>query len=177
MQGNGESKKARKRDRRNDKVKEAYASFCFRELPVADPPLPGTPHMLFQRSFVEEGSGMQIHQHANGLCIVTAGSSLSTCPEALEFQVKESPQGESKKLKKIKHGSKENQDGFVAPSDTLLKVESRDGTTIHLPCCVLGRVIELNTLLDPALLVNDPLLKGYLAVIQPNGRFPPPNKD
>lgn len=172
-----QSKKTRKRkDRRNEKVKEAYASLRFRELPAADPPIPGTPHMLFLKSFVEENSGMQIHQHANGLCIVTAGSALKELPVGFEFQVKETPQGESKKLKKIKHqGPKADQEGFVSPSDTLLKVESKDGTNKNLPCCVLGRVFELNTLLTPDLLWKDPLLKGYIAVIQPDGVFPPLN--
>lgn len=96
-------------------------------------------------------------------------------------------------------------DGNVSPNDPLCRITLSDGTYIQLNCCVLGTVIELNHRLDskilgpsqgkegtkktaneqatfaldrdPSLVLKDPLLDGYLAVIIPSrGSFPPKGK-
>jgi hypothetical protein len=190
------SSKAMKRNNRQEtNHQEWYAGFRFREVPMlADPPQPGTPHSLFQKTFVDDASLMQVHQHVNGLCVITAGTALlqdnnSDPPTSIEFQVEELPDSLSSQQKKRKHdfsasakqpssssshhNNNKKKPGFVTPSDTLLKVEKADGTFLHLPCCVLGRVVELNQLLSPDVLYKDALLKGYLAVISPQGSFPP----
>jgi hypothetical protein len=87
-----------------------------------------------------------------------------------------------------------NCDGEVSPTDPLCEVYLSNGTKITLQCCVHGTVIELNHRLggdgneggeeeannvesrkrggdnnaSSSLLVTDPLLDGYLAVIMPN---------
>ena len=92
----------------------------------------------------------------------------------------------------------EEHNGSVSPRDPLCEISLSDGTTLQLHCCVAGTVIELNHRLeaatvkvaegkgegasngavvgvrDPSLLLKDPLLNGYLAVIMPaRGPFPP----
>jgi hypothetical protein len=84
-------------------------------------------------------------------------------------------------------------DGEVSPTDPLCEVYLSNGTKVTLHCCVHGTVIELNHRLGgdsneggkeetnvesskrgeggnnaSSLLVTDPLLDGYLAVIMPN---------
>jgi hypothetical protein len=195
MSSNNDNKATKRKNRQENSHREWYAGFCFREVPVADPPQPGTPHsIMFHKTFIDDGSLMQVHQHVNGLCVVTAGTALLSNesgnkednknqvdhghrpPRSIEFMVAELPEGLSNKQKKRNYdfAGKMNKDpGYVTPSDTLLKVEKYDGTIVHLPCCVLGRVLELNQSLSPNILLNDPLLTGYLAVIAPQGSFPP----
>ena len=64
--------------------------------------------------------------------------------------------------------------GTTRPSDVLAVVELNCGTMVELKCCVLGTLLEINTRLaqKPSLLLTDPLLDGYLAVILPRGRIP-----
>ena len=87
-----------------------------------------------------------------------------------------------------------NHDGYVSPKDTLCTVTLSNGQEIQLKCCVEGTVIEINNRLvdgsnsssdhtgtidsvgrDVSLLMKEPLLDGYLAVIMPSrGVFFPP---
>jgi len=87
-----------------------------------------------------------------------------------------------------------NHDGYVTPKDTLCTVTLSNDKEIQLKCCVEGTVIEINNRLvdgsnssddagttdcsttqgDVSLLIKEPLLDGYLAVIMPSrGVFPP----
>ena len=87
-----------------------------------------------------------------------------------------------------------NHDGYVSPQDALCTVTLSNGQEIQLKCCVEGTVIEINNRLvdgsngssgscttgsstthrDVSLLMKEPLLDGYLAVIMPSrGVFPP----
>ena len=93
-------------------------------------------------------------------------------------------------------------DGIVEPMDVLCTIALNNGISYECKCCVAGTVLELNHRListnngdvqqyvdqtnvlqsegdrsvapnDPSLLLTDPLLDGYLAVIMPRGAFPP----
>ena len=68
----------------------------------------------------------------------------------------------------------ESSSGATRPSDILAVVELNCGTRMELNCCVLGTLLEINARLleNPSLLLSDPLLDGYLAVILPQGRLP-----
>jgi len=88
-----------------------------------------------------------------------------------------------------------NHDGYVSPKDKLCTVTLSNGKEIQLKCCVEGTVIEISNRLvvdrsncgsdtsttdglttqgDVSLLMKEPLLDGYLAVIMPSrGVFPP----
>mmetsp|Transcript_34487 Transcript_34487/g.62032 ORF Transcript_34487/g.62032 Transcript_34487/m.62032 type:complete len:305 (-) Transcript_34487:176-1090(-) len=98
-------------------------------------------------------------------------------------------------------------DGNVSPGDPLCQITLSNGTIIVLKCCVHGTVIELNHRLEfeiinnndaaahtaeegtakdkgivvggcPSLILKEPLLDGYLAVIMPTrGSFPPKEKN
>mmetsp|Transcript_17977 Transcript_17977/g.51482 ORF Transcript_17977/g.51482 Transcript_17977/m.51482 type:complete len:227 (+) Transcript_17977:30-710(+) len=76
-------------------------------------------------------------------------------------------------------GCDERSSGSVRPSDTLAIVLLSCGTSVDLKCCVLGSLLEINSrLIDhPSLLLSDPLLDGYLAVVMPRGPFPLPTGD
>jgi hypothetical protein len=51
-----------------------------------------------------------------------------------------------------------------------------EGETVEVPLYagVWGTIVELNHGVTSRLLMEDPLLDGYLAVILPSGQFPPP---
>ena len=90
----------------------------------------------------------------------------------------------SNKKGKADDGSSQSQtsnDGDVSPYDTLCEVTLANGEKVLLKCCVQGTIIELNRRLsdvdasnsnsgigNASLLLSDPLLDGYLAVIMPN---------
>ena len=98
-------------------------------------------------------------------------------------------EGGSSKIKVANH------DGYVLPYDTICTVTFSNGKEIELKCCVEGTVIEINNRLvdgsksgsddnvainssttqrDVSLLMKEPLLDGFLAVIMPSrGVFPP----
>ncbi len=68
-------------------------------------------------------------------------------------------------------------DGMVKPNDLLAQIKLTNGITVNVPSCVCGTLLEVNDNLKQnenlSLLVDDPLLDGYIAVILPNGSFPP----
>ena len=99
-----------------------------------------------------------------------------------------SQEGSSSKIEANHH------DGYVSPKDTLCTITLSNGQEIQFKCCVEGTVIEINNRLvdkvrssdnagttdssttqrDVTLLIKEPLLDGYLAVIMPSrGVFPP----
>jgi len=79
---------------------------------------------------------------------------------------------------------------LLKPADVIAVVTLGDGREVPLRACVSGTFIEINRRLAsvsgdgkneedkskavPSLLVTDPLLDAYLALIMPNGLFPPP---
>lgn len=152
-----------------------------------------------------------VHRHANGLCIVTAGTLVEKFSGVdqkdnsivkVEFRISApdptSLGGKRKKKAKIMKNSnnKNEQPGLIKPSDTIATVTFKNGRQLDLKSCVYGTILELNTKLilsfseddknqgenrvddntknkvSPSLLISDPLLDGYLAVILPNGPFP-----
>ena len=87
--------------------------------------------------------------------------------------------GGKRKGNRLQHGhlddGNKKRNGAVGPSDTVAVVEFSNGTKVEVKSCVLGTVLELNQNLQetPSLLVNDPLLDGFIAVIMPSGPYPP----
>ena len=151
----------------------------------------------------DDGFHQVIHRHANGLCIVTGGSSIQKAVKdgkrsilSVEFQkVAPDPQsigGKRKKKAKLKKNGQTTCSGMARPWDSLVVVTLDNGQTIDLKCCVYGTILEINeklqfsstdvnnekhhlahnNTLQQSLLVSDPLLDGYLAVIMPTGSFP-----
>mmetsp|Transcript_7712 Transcript_7712/g.19201 ORF Transcript_7712/g.19201 Transcript_7712/m.19201 type:complete len:256 (+) Transcript_7712:177-944(+) len=146
-----------------------------------------------------------VHHHVNGLCMVTAGE-LSIPPtmvvKSIRFVAKEAPPcsnaGKRKRQAKMLSGrGKVDETGVVGPSTVIAELvleEKMDGdvpggeqvtdvvhgktTIVPLRACVWGTILELNTsALTPQVLLNDPLLDGYIAIILPSGRFPPPESE
>ena len=97
----------------------------------------------------------------------------------------------------VENGADNAHDGNVLPHDPLCTISLSDGRQVQLYCCVGGTVIEVNhNLLPPSpndgydvavdagggdiipysLLLKNPLMDGYLAVIMPGrkGGFSPP---
>ncbi|CAB9497976.1 expressed unknown protein [Seminavis robusta] len=178
---------------------------------------PGTPLRQFAHSFRarllraedkdckidSNGNNCQvIHQHGNGLCIVTAGSCFRSTHivgngnndnpiQSIEFLVSPADPcsaGERRKrqAKMLKKGTLNNNNnnnttasGIVTPSTIIAQVTLKNGSIIPMYALVWGAIMELNTHLTQeklSLLQTDPLLDGYLAVILPTGPFPPNNK-
>jgi hypothetical protein len=175
-----ERQQSDKKRRRGNAYKGAYQGFTFQPIPSTG--RPGTPHRFFAESYVvkeESGNatGMTVHQHANGLCIVTVGDNnrhrfSNDDDSTIQFHADDTPEmstGAKRKLASAMLKGKKSQDtGVVHPSDLLLTVSG-----LSFPCCVFGMVLETNRSLTVDLLKRDPLLKGYLAVIMPTGQFPP----
>jgi len=139
-------------------------------------------------TLLEANTRQIVHQHANGICIITAGHLVLSSALLLEkgdidkvvFVVQAtSEQSVGAKRKRATKASKKTSDpseGKVGPKETICQVFFRDGSTIDLKACVAGTILEINENLtqEPNLLVSDPLLNGYIAVISPScGYFPP----
>ena len=180
-----------------DPLKDAYENVTI--TPREPSGRPGSPHRFFQASYTvsvaqkgpieqsrsveESGSAPQsinevvVHQHANGLCIVTAGKPRSNVKN-IQFLIKEVPEssaGERRKcLSKLLSGRNiADTQGLTTPNTFLAQLEMENGETQLIPAGVWGIVMELNPQLTPDLLRDDPLLDGYIAVILPVGSFPP----
>lgn len=148
--------------------------------------LPGTPARQFAHSFHakinDQSHGQVVHQHANGLCIVTPGPSKDLPAREdvvkIEFLVRVYDGNTGKNLRKLqakclsgKQGS--NGDGTVMPDTEIARLHLRNDKYISLFAFVWGTILELNSSVTPQQLVQDPMLEGYLAVILPTGPFPP----
>ena len=130
-----------------------------------------------------------IHKHANGLLIVTAGRNYEWDKiDVHRIKLHPTPAPASSTGSKRKQQSamlrgKKSADaapGVVRPDDTLCTLETTQqphhAAIVHkMPCAVWGTLLEVNPRLSVDLLKNDPLLSGYLAVVLPTGRFPPPD--
>ena len=116
-----------------------------------------------------------VHHHANGLCIVTAGEKLPGNIKSIEYAtlnlVDCSSAEKRKRQAKMLRGSQI--EGSISPSSIIGYLELGSGERIPLYACVWGMILELNTDLTPEVVLKDPLLDGYLAVILPSGDFPP----
>ena len=114
----------------------------------------------------------------------------------IEFRIEETKStlsvgGKRKKARMMQgNGTKKRQKddvpGTVHPTDVIAVVTLSDGREVEVRACVSGTVIEINRRLvmnpvessdcddaSSSLVVKDPLLDGYFAVIMPNGKFPP----
>ena len=193
-QKSGNKKRRRSSD---DAYQDAYQGFTFESIPSTG--RPGTPHRFFAESYLVKhettgnnnsattGIMMRVHQHANGLCIVTVdgennnnNKELSASDESIQFHARETPEMSTAAKRKRacamlkgKEQCKDSSIGVVRPSDLLLSVIGKQ-QQLNFLCCVFGSLLELNRNLTADLLQKDPLLKGYLAVILPAGPFPPP---
>jgi hypothetical protein len=187
----GEENKKRKRG--GDAYKNAYenVSIAPHHFPEDQPGI--TPRSFFKDSYDVTISPKQqqekstctvvIHQHANGLCVVTVGDAQARSMDQVQsvtFQVQEAPQSMSannrRKIqqKMLRGSTPADSQGIVTPHTILAHMTCENGTTIQIPAGVWGTVLELNTNVTPELLKKDPLLDGYLAIIMPTGPFPPP---
>jgi hypothetical protein len=146
---------------------EAYKDLTYVQIPSSG--RPGTPHSFFKESYSVDNQ--IVHQHANGLCIVTAGRPMETTK--IEFAVQAAPHqslAEKRKSQSKRLKGKQVVDS-VHPRDCLVTLDD-----VSLKCCVWGTILEVNDKLSSKLLSTDPLLDGYLAVILPTGPFPPKNQ-
>jgi hypothetical protein len=131
-----------------------------------------------------------VHCHVNGLCIVTAGDValwLGThypkkTIKSVQTLAKEPPpfsaaEKRKRQTKMLRGGEVEH---AVTPSTILAKLtltDSDDGRPeddIEIPICagVWGTIVEVNENLNSKVVLEDPLLDGYIAVILPTGNFP-----
>ena len=123
-----------------------------------------------------------VHQHVNGLCMVTAGE-LSIPPsmilKSIRFVAKEAPScsnAEKRKRQAKMLRGKGKVDHVVTPSTVVAELvleERSDGeeakadtgynktTIVPLRACVWGTILEVNSIaLTPDMLLSDPLLDG-----------------
>ena len=184
-----------KRKRGDASLKDAYENVSI--TPRESSGRPGTPHRFFKSSFdvqvkkppkeMDEPSSscnghVLVHQHANGLCVVTVGNDTTLRDnhvKEIQFQVQEPPQNMSsndhrkRQSKLLRGGTIGDSQGLTLPNTMLAQLIMEDGDVLHIPAGVWGTVLEVNTNVTPKLLQDDPLLDGYLAVILPTGSFPP----
>lgn len=193
---NQSSKKQKRKRPYGESRRIAYSSISFS--PRESTGRPSSPQRFFSSSHSgtftdqgqEEGEGTHnngggdasslditqvVHHHVNGLCIVTAGEKLPTGIQSITFVAKEAPacsaaEKRKRQGKMLKGGKVEDS---VAPGDVIAQLKLETGETIPLYACVWGTILELNHSLTPQVLLDDPLLDGFLAVILPSGNFPP----
>jgi len=139
-----------------------------------------------------------VHKHVNGLCMVTVGE-LSIPPsktlKSFRILAKEAPScsnAEKRKRQAKMLKGRGKVDHVVTPSTVIAELvledrasgeekkmdtENPKTATIPLYACVWGTILEVNSsALTPDVLLRDPLLDGFIAIILPTGKFPPTNK-
>jgi hypothetical protein len=193
MTGRDKDKRKGKRKRPpfGQSLRCAYDQILFTQLESNEEPR--SPHRFFKESYAvlnqhehatehtEKLSPFQlsqiVHRHVNGLCIVTAGSQLpeTSILEGVEILTKEAAtySGAEKRKRQAKMLKGGNVDDTVSPTTVIAKLKCKSGEVIPIFACVWGTVIEVNHSLTPELLLDDPLLNGYVAIILPSGEFPP----
>ena len=113
-----------------------------------------------------------VHKHVNGLCVVTAGDCIRNYGDIdkVEFLIGSDSLLVSSKKRKVKRGHPSHVRANTPLVKVYLKPNIENGVSdITLFSCVTGNIIELNTErlhANPGLLSCDPLLNGYLAIIQ-----------
>ncbi len=205
-ESNQDNVKARKRKRPFvDTLSTAYSSVSFVPRMLNGECRPDSPHFFFSSSYTvkqadlktekkeEAGSNSDdetdvkisqvVHQHVNGLCMVTVGElSIPTSKtlKKIRFVAKEAPpcsNAEKRKRQAKMLKGKGKVDHVVTPSTVIaeLVLEERTSTQetmdekdfnpkttiIPIRACVWGTILELNnTNLTPEVLLKDPLLDG-----------------
>ena len=181
----------RKRRRDTSAFETAYEAWTFPSIESSG--RPGTPHRYFKDSFQiispqktesNKDHYQIIHRHANGLAIVTAGTLLKAhenqqvqsidWKQSVSTVANESAATKRKQQAKMLKGKAT--EGTVQPHHILAEITLDNGTIVPLQAGVWGTILEINQQLTPQLLMDDPLLDGYLAVILPSGPFPPRQK-
>lgn len=175
-----------KKRQRQDPVQEIYQEVT-RITPRPSTGFPGTPHSFFASSYDVKvlSSTIVVHGHANGLCIVCLNRAPVLNVRTIDYLVTAAPDCSAAERRKrqatlLKKGihSKVTIDGIVLPSTILANLVLEDGTIQPIHAGVWGTIVELNENMSPELLKRDPLLDGYLAIIQPaTGIFPPRTLD
>ena len=161
----------------------------------------GNKSSIIPNKIVAAVKNYTVHCHVNGLCILTIGRSMqqiiseltkdtketTNVLQSVQFHVSPSKsqsvgqkRKQAKKMKRginhmKKHHDKERNQGVIAPGDIIASVQLQSGCTIQIISCIFGTVLELNQNIinDPSLLLQDPLLDGYIGVVLPNGTYPP----
>jgi hypothetical protein len=177
-----------------DPFKDAYENVTI--TPRQSTGRPGSPHRFFQASYtvsvsqkdtIEQTKSVKesapqvvaqvvVHQHANGLLILTSTPRESV--KNVKFLVKEAPESSTAERRKchsklLSGRNIADMQGITSPHTILAQFELENGELQLIPAGVWGTVLELNSQLAPNRLKDDPLLDGYLAVILPVGSFPP----
>ncbi len=197
--------KSRKRKRPfDDALTTAYSSVSFAPRKLTGECPPDSPHFFFSSSYTvipsnaesenkeetlthtNDDTGIKIqqvvHQHVNGLCMVTAGElsiPQSMTLRSIRFVAKEAPScsnAEKRKRQAKMLRGKGKVDHVVTPSTVIAELvleersdgkDAKGGTenpktiTIPLRACVWGTILEVNsTALTPDVLLSDPLLDG-----------------
>jgi len=222
VSNNKHANTSRKRKRSfRDTLNTAYSSVSFASRKLTGKPRPDSPHFFFSSSYDvipsdfksdQEGKNVVdpnndvdvdirqvVHQHVNGLSMVTAGElsiPSSKILRSIRYLAKEAPScsnaAKRKRQAKMLKG-KGNVEHVVNPSTVIAELILEDRTSadtnsasetvvtekpkttiIPLRACVWGTILELNsTALTPDVLLRDPLLDGFIAIILPTGKFPP----
>lgn len=167
-----------KRKNKENAYDKAYQGFRFRKRPSSG--RPGSPHRFFAASYQVEYDNESdevitptVHQHANGLVVVSAGETLPSVREAVLMRqassIASSNAAQKRRLQgKMLRGKRLDED-IVSPSDDLCRIG--DQTVI---AGVWGVILEVQS--RPERIAQDPLLDGYVAIILPTGPFPPREK-
>jgi len=164
--------KKRKRKRPfGETIREAYREWTYHAVETTQ---------FFPQAYQAKGISsptLLVHRHVNGLCIVTAPDLPSDIIK-LHWKTNAAPPistaEQRKKLSKLLQG-KRGVEHTVTPNTVLVEMERSNGTRLSVPIGVWGTVVEIHEGLTPRLLLEDPTLDGYLAIVQPAGDFPPPS--
>ena len=179
-----------------DSLTAAYSSVKFSPRTVPGRCRPDSPQFFFSSSYTVIQSKLKsnekreigtfqsdvdirqvVHQHANGLCVVTVGEQSipqSKMLKSVRFIAKEAPscsntEKRKRQSKMLRKQGKVN--NVVSPSTVIAELileerNSKEGrigskTVIPVHACVWGTILELNsTALMPDIILEDPLLNG-----------------
>ncbi|KAG5176447.1 hypothetical protein JKP88DRAFT_196577 [Tribonema minus] len=119
---------------------------------------------------------MVLNCHPNGLvilCIARSHFLAQAEPAAVVkavFPRHPVPASAGSNRKKSANGS--SGPGVLPADAAVCHVELSDGTSLPIPACLAGELIEVNEqlLTEPQLLVSEPLGRGYVGILRPTQR-------
>ncbi|AAZ10743.1 Pestivirus Npro endopeptidase C53, putative [Trypanosoma equiperdum] len=129
-----------------------------------------------------EGNNCRLLVHSNGICVLCLDEThrvvraAKSSAGAVETNVASVVFGSGRGNSQLSSGSihvvgKRKKQAAVCQVDTkICIITMSDGTVYHIPACVDGFVLELNSALQqhPNLLLDAPTAEGYIALISPN---------
>lgn len=125
----------------------------------------------YELDVLKPGDDICLRIHSNRICMISLAPShvifqKNKTIQSCNYKVSEKLDRTANKVSgKAKHGAQPLQS-----NSNLCCLTCTDGSSYMIKCCMIGKLIEVNTRLieDPELLKQEPHFGGYIAIVLPN---------